>query len=1035
MGNQISKKTDPTTRSQPGEEFLNISERLNLALESAQMGIWELDLLTDTAYRNLRHDQIFGFKTLQPEWGYEIFLKHVFPEDLEHVKRTFEESLARGNFAMECRIIWPDQSIHWIAAQGRVFRDSKGQLVKMMGAVTDATERKQSEQALRASEHRTRLVIDTALNAFISIDSQSRIIDWNPQSERTFGWSREEAMNRSLPELLIPRQYRESHRQGLQHFLKTGEGPLLNQRFEITALHRDGHEFPVEVAITPIRVGIDYVFNAFLHDISDRKRAEALRESEQQYRLLFDANPSPMWVYDRESFKFLAVNSAAIQHYGYSLEEFTSMSTTDIRPEKERERFLATHAKKGPRSLSDQGIWRHRIKDGSVIEVQITSQDIIFHGREALLVLAHDITSQLNAERALKTAEQKYRSIFENSVEGIFQTTPEGKYLVANPALAHMLGFDSPKELMESTSNIAHQEYVNPQERDRMIARLREEGILKKFQYETYRKDGSRIWVSEDVRAVYGGDGRVEYYEGTVQDVTSINQAQEGLKQSEERYRLLFDSNPQALWVSDPKTLKFLAVNESAARLHGFPREELLSMTLHNVRASEKWDTPAHKDDGKNRQVWKHLKKDGTTIDVEIESHPLSYAGRPATLTLATDITQRLVLEQQFRQAQKMEAVGRLAGGVAHDFNNILGVILGNSELLESSVPSNNPLQKKIGEIIKAVNRASSLTRQLLAFSRQQVLQAKVIDLNTTVKEMEQLLHRLIGEDITMEMTLDPGLGMVKADPGQVEQILMNLAVNSRDAMPKGGRIIIETTNVTLDALYASRHVVTSPGDYIQLTVSDTGTGMDRKTQSHIFEPFFTTKERGKGTGLGLAMVYGIVKQSGGYIWVYSEVGQGTTFKIYFPRINETADIIAKVSGEAPTAKGEAILVVEDEPALRATARDFLQLAGYVVLDAGSPAEAESLCNSHQGRIDLLLTDVVMPGRSGRQLAEQLATSRPNMKVLYMTGYTDDMIVHHGVLETGVALIEKPFSRHSLLNKVRAVLDETQRKTARGAAS
>ena len=379
--------------------------------------------------------------------------------------------------------------------------------------------------------------------------------------------------------------------------------------------------------------------------------------------------------------------------------------------------------------------------------------------------------------------------------------------------------------------------------------------------------------------------------------------------------------------------------------------------------------------------------------------------------------------EERLRQAQKMEAVGRLAGGVAHDFNNLLTVITSYSVLLLEDLGADDPKRDDVDQIRKAAEGAAALTRQLLAFSRQQVLQPKALDLKATVAGTDKLLKRLIGEDIRLTTVLAPDLGVVKADPGQIEQIIMNLAVNARDAMPTGGRLTIEAANVDMDAAYVRGHGPASPGRYVMLAISDTGIGMDEPTKARIFEPFFTTKEAGKGTGLGLATVYGIVKQSGGFIWVYSEPNHGTSFKVYLPRVDEPAEPTAPTATAEPARGTETVLVVEDAASVRMVTRQVLERYGYAVLEAPNGETALRLAAKHHGPIHLLLTDVVMPGLSGRQLAEQLVRLRPDMKVLYASGYADQAIVHHGILESGIAYIQKPFTPEGLARRVRQVLD------------
>ena len=382
-------------------------------------------------------------------------------------------------------------------------------------------------------------------------------------------------------------------------------------------------------------------------------------------------------------------------------------------------------------------------------------------------------------------------------------------------------------------------------------------------------------------------------------------------------------------------------------------------------------------------------------------------------------------MQEQLRQAQKIEAIGRLAGGIAHDFNNLLTVIKGVCQLSLLDLHERDPLYENLKEIERSAERAADLTRQLLAFSRKQILEMEVLDLNDIVRGLDKMLHRLLGEDIDLVTVLSEGIGKVKVDPGQMEQVIINLAVNSRDAMPQGGKLTIETADVELDEEYAKRHIAVQPGRYVMLSISDTGVGMTPEVKDRLFEPFFTTKEQGKGTGLGLSTVYGIVKQSGGNIWVYSEPGQGATFKIYLPRVEEplTEKKREEVSREIPRG-GETILVVEDEETVRKLAMRLLKGQGYRVLEASDGGKAFMLCEKYKERIDLILTDVVMPGMSGRELAERLKQIHPEMKVLYMSGYTDNAIVHHGVLKEGIHFIQKPFTLESLARKVREVLDK-----------
>jgi len=513
---------------------------------------------------------------------------------------------------------------------------------------------------------------------------------------------------------------------------------------------------------------------------------------------------------------------------------------------------------------------------------------------------------------------------------------------------------------------------------------------------------------------------------------TALERAQEhrALRESEDRFHAFMDNSPAVAFMKDEDG-RFVYVNQLFERFFKLTRlqwlgktdfdlwpEETARQLRDNDRAILAEDRPA--------EIFETFPgPDGILRNWLVFKFPVKdHAGRRFLGGMAVDITERRQLEQQLRQALKMEAIGKLAGGVAHDFNNVVTIITGYSDMVLSRIGPEDPMRRDIEQIKKAGDRAHSLTRQLLAFSRRQMLQPKVLDLNAVVSNLEPMLHRLIGENIELAIVLKPGLGQVKADPGQLEQVIMNLTINARDAMSQGGKLLLETDNATLDDVYARQHLPMQPGSYVHLAVSDTGCGMDEATQSRIFEPFFTTKEQGKGTGLGLSTVYGIVKQSGGYIWAYSEPGQGTTFKIYLPRVAAPADSVLPVTHWSALPQGtETLLLVEDEPEVRWLVRDMLQQLGYTILEARHGIEAQVLSIQHPGPIHLLITDVVMPQMSGREIAEQLRSEHPETKVLYMSGYTDDAVVRHGVLAAEVAFLQKPFTPEALAVKVREVLD------------
>ena len=500
---------------------------------------------------------------------------------------------------------------------------------------------------------------------------------------------------------------------------------------------------------------------------------------------------------------------------------------------------------------------------------------------------------------------------------------------------------------------------------------------------------------------------------------------------SEKMVVALLESASQAI-ISIDRTGHIVLTNRRAEAMFGYTRDELLGAgvelllpesrrSAHRRERDEYFARPRIRPMGIGMDL-AGRRKDGTEFPVEVSLSNIETDQGFFAIAFVSDISQRKLLEDQLLQAQKMEAIGRLAGGVAHDFNNMLTVISGYNRMILDELPPLDPLRDYADEILKAAERAGSLTNQLLAFSRRQIIQPRIMNVNAVVGQTEKMLHRLLGEDIQLVFDLKAQSGNIKADPNQIIQAIVNLAVNARDAMPTGGRISVETANVHLDETYVRTHLGVQPGEFVMIVMTDTGHGMDAATRQHIFEPFFTTKEQGKGTGLGLATVYGMVKQAGGDIWVYSEVGTGTTFKLYFPRVHEAASELTSDGGDHRTLGGETVLVVEDENAVRDLTVKMLKQLGYVVLAAASGADAINISNAYTDRISILVTDVVMPQMSGRQVADVLRAARPDMKVLYLSGYTESTVIHHGVLDNAVDFLPKPFSREALGQKVREIL-------------
>ena len=640
------------------------------------------------------------------------------------------------------------------------------------------------------------------------------------------------------------------------------------------------------------------------------------------------------------------------------------------------------------------------------------------------------------AEEVLRVSDIRYRRLFESAKDGILLLDGETAEITdVNPYMVEMLGYHYHELLGKKLCDVSP--FRETEKTQNFFRELQKEGYIRYENLSLQTKEKKPIDV-EFVSNAYDVDGK-KVIQCNIRDITGRKRAEEALGRSETKFYELFNDAPVGYFEYDNQG-RITSVNRTGLEMLGYTLEEILGQPV--------WKFAVELDEARHRILAKlagimppargreqtYRRKDGTTFPALIEDRLLKDSdgkiiGIRSTIQSIAERKQmekeKALLEEQLRQSQKMEAMGRLAGGIAHDFNNLLTIIKGYSQLFLIDLKKGDPMEKGIEQIQKATQRAGDLIRQLLAFSRRQVMEMRVLDLNSLLRELDKMLRRVIGEDIVLVTLLTEDLGRVKADPGQLGQVLMNLVVNARDAMPSGGKLTIEMANVVLDEEYVRTHIEVPPGRYVVLSVSDTGVGMTPEVRDRIFEPFFTTKEKGKGTGLGLSTVYGIVKQSGGNILVYSEPGKGTTFKIYLPIVDEPLEEWAEmvVEGEIPRGK-ETILIVEDFEEVRQLARQVLERQGYQVLEAGDGNATLLVCEKYKGQIHLMMTDVVMPGMSGRELADRIKSSHPEMKVLYTSGYADDTIVHYGVSRDRVNYLQKPFTMEGLARKVREVLDK-----------
>jgi two-component system cell cycle sensor histidine kinase/response regulator CckA len=880
-------------------------------------------------------------------------------------------------------------------------------------------------KALYESEERYRRLFIEALDGIIIADAETGIlVDCNDEAMRLVGRDRSELIGQHQKILHPPSHDNDNFSETFKKHLKESAG----QDLETQVITNTGEIREVAIKANIIHMGNRAFLQGIFHDITNRKRAE---ESLKLFRALIDSSNDTIEVVDPETGCFLDVNEKGYKDLGYTREEFLSLKVFDIDPTIDHSLFTEVLMKelheKG--SLTQETF--HLRKDGTTFPVEINLSYVQLD-RGYLVTVARDITERKRAEEAIRESEKKYRTILESIEEGYYETDIKGNFTFFNDSMCRILGY-SADELM----GMNNRDFLTP-ETARKVYKIfnkiyqtgKPESIME---HEFVKKDGSTITVETSASLIRDPKDEPVGFRGIIRDITEAKRIETELIQTKNFLQNIFNSSAEGITTTDLHG-NIMYISPRVKDILGYNQEELIGKKVYSFYSNGKEDAKAimkaiaEKGELRNYEM-KLVRKDGRLVDINSSASLLKdeKGETIGTLGIYSDITEEKKLDAQLQQALKMEAIGTLAGGVAHDFNNILTSIIGNAELMLMTFGKDDYLREGIGEIKSAGERAASLTRQLLAFSRKQMIQPRILDLDELLSDIKKMLVRLIGENVEILMVAGSDLWQVEIDPSQMEQVIINLAVNARDAMPNGGKLTIQTANTYLDDNYFSEHNIFEgqPGSYVMVAVSDTGSGMDKETQEHIFEPFYSTKEKGKGTGLGLSTVYGIVKQNKGFIWVYSEPGQGTTFKIYMPRAEEKVKTEEKVqTSEKHLSGSETVLVVEDDDSLRNLAQKTLRQYGYRVLTARNGEDALSIGKEYEGQIDLLLTDVVMPTMNGKETAERLQPLYPQMKVIYMSGYTDDAIVHLGVLEPGINFLQKPFSPEPLAIKVREVLDK-----------
>lgn len=876
-----------------------------------------------------------------------------------------------------------------------------------------------------------RSIFENAVEGIFQSTPAGRFITVNPAFARILGYHSPEDVVETITDIGQQVYVNAKDR------VRSREQHDLIQGFEFEAFQKSGEKIWLSVNRRALKDenGQTRYYEGSIEDVTERRRVEeALREtarSKAESLALLDTliSSAPIgFAFHNRDLVFERINESLAAINGLPVEEHLGRKLSEVLPEMSRslEPLLNQVIQTGKPVINLELSGETRA-DPNQMHYWVTSfYPVRMQGGEILGVgvLVSDVTERKRAEEALRKSEERYRDLVENAQDIIYSHDLQGNYISSNKAGEEITGYSLEESLKLNLAETVAPEYIQ-KAREMLTRKLAGEDVTA-YELELIAKDGHRVSVEVNTRLVLE-EGVAVAVTGIARDITDRKRAEAELR----RLAAVVQETADSVVVTD-KEGNIQYVNPAFERITGYTKEEALNQNPRFLKSGKTdpavykklWETIAR------GEVWSgHLinrRKDGKLFEERVtisaiydESHEIvNY------VAVKQDISDFVLLEEQLRQSQKMEAIGQLAGGVAHDFNNLLTAINGYSTLALQRLDDSHPVKSYLVEVKKAGERAANLTRQLLAFGRKQILQPMLINLNDVVTDMSKMLQRLIGEDIQLNAKLAPDLMRVKADPGQIEQVLVNLVVNARDAMPQGGDLTVETASVELDHDYASKRIGVSAGKYVMLAVSDTGTGMDEQTRARIFDPFFTTKEKGKGTGLGLSTVYGIIKQSGGNIWVYSEPNRGTTFKVYLPQIVAAVPQTEKPELEISIPTGsETILVVEDEDVVRGLTRQILEEAGYRVLDTARGEEAVQICAEGKESIALLLTDVVMPQTSGKEVADQASKLVPGLKVLFMSGYTDEAIVHHGVLDSNIEFIQKPFTPIALTMKIRDVLD------------
>ncbi|MBI5664708.1 MAG: PAS domain S-box protein [Nitrospirae bacterium] len=756
-------------------------------------------------------------------------------------------------------------------------------------------------------------------------------------------------------------------------------------------------------------------------DITEQRKAvEELRDNEIRFRAVFERSVDAIGVSKNGVHVF--VNPSYLSLFGYAgNEDLAGKSILDLIAPEERENILVNvNRRAGGATVPSAYETRGLKKDGTVFDMDVHVSTYELSGETYTLAILRDITARKHYEEFLRSSEEKYRDLFENAIDPIFILDAEHNFVDMNKSAVKLLGYSREEFLRMKVFDIVPSEQlpVSAQE----FEKLQMEGKYEQFTGKVRTKDGRWLDIEVSSSAIVK-DGRIVGARDILRDITDRKRSAELLQESEERFRILLDKSFDGIFIHE--NLMILDLNQRMADITGYSHSELIHSNVIKLFTpdSQRRIHDYIRSGRKGYYEVELLRKDGKIVSIEAFGANCKFHGRDARIVAIRDITEQKKLQEQLRQSQKMEAVGHLAGGVAHDFNNILSAIVGYTHITLMKMKEDDPLRANLQHVLDSSEKAANLTQSLLAFSRKQVMALKTVNVNEIVYGMMKIFGRVIGEDIGLKVdTADHDL-MVRADKNQIEQALMNLATNARDAMPHGGTLTITTEEIEIDEGFVQTNLLGEVGRYAVISITDTGTGMDEKTKENIFEPFFTTKEVGRGTGLGLSMVYGTIRQHNGFINVYSTPGQGTTFRIYLPLVKAAIQPVVGEAARALSSGDETVLLIEDNEAVRMSTRALLEMSGYTVMEAADGEHAVRIFRQHRDAIQLVISDIIMPGQSGSEVYEELKNINPGLKALFISGYPSDMLTRKGILADGVNFMSKPLRPDVLLKKVRDVLD------------